>query len=402
MEKNKFEERLKEAKVAFHNVVPFDPSVKLLKMDFTQNNQELTDEMLCDTELFSEYVNGKLADARAEYGIGGYDEYRTIYSRSQIFGPSPTTGAYVGAKAPSRWEGEEESESMVEEETIGYRYPDPFIYKLLKDYAVEHRSNPTQAESVLWELVKTKQLNGYKFRRQHIVDRFITDFVCLKHKLVIEIDGLIHQLPENQISDLERTKRLNQIGFEVIRFTNDEVLFQTKNVLNKIIDKLNEVQKKRNISDLSYPTRGQGAEPRRLHLGIDIWGKADTPIYSPLIGTVHSFAFNDAYGDYGATLILQHQIDDQIFHTLYGHLSLKSIQDKKEGQTIEGGDWIASFGEPKENGHWPPHLHFQVILDMQGLKGDYPGVCKYSEREKYLANCPDPDFILGMMRYAIG
>ena len=52
-----------------------------------------------------------------------------------------------------------------------------------------------------------------------------------------------------------------------------------------------------------------------------------------------------------------------------------------------------------ENGHWPPHLHFQIILDMQLKEGDYPGVCKYSEREKYLANCPDPDLILQLNQY---
>ena len=64
------------------------------------------------------------------------------------------------------------------------------------------------------------------------------------------------------------------------------------------------------------------------------------------------------------------------------------------------GDVIGEFGIPMENGQWPPHLHFQVIKDMGEGKGDYPGVCKLSEREKYLENCPDPDLILGMMGYA--
>lgn len=148
------------------------------------------------------------------------------------------------------------------------------------------------------------------------------------------------------------------------------------------------------------PLDNQRDEPRRLHLGIDIWGPAGTPIYAPLEGTVHSVAFNDAYGDYGATLILQHEVDGLLFHTLYGHLSLASIQEKMEGQIITKGEWIAAFGEPAENGQWPPHLHFQVILDMQGMKGDYPGVCRYSERETYLTNCPDADLILGMMQFA--
>lgn len=142
-----------------------------------------------------------------------------------------------------------------------------------------------------------------------------------------------------------------------------------------------------------------GEEPRRLHLGIDIWGPAGTPIYAFMGGMIHSFAFNDQYGDYGATLILLHQLDGLPFYTLYGHLSLRDIQSISAGQYVTIGQTIGHFGEPKENGHWPPHLHFQVILDMQLKRGDYPGVCKYSEKEKYLANCPDPDFILQLNRY---
>ncbi len=143
-----------------------------------------------------------------------------------------------------------------------------------------------------------------------------------------------------------------------------------------------------------------GEEPRRLHLGIDIWGKVGTPVFAPLGGTIHSFAFNDNYGDYGATIILQHQVDTVSFHTLYGHLSQKDIGGLRVGQYISRGEEFAHFGPPKENGHWPPHLHFQVVEDMHEHKGDYHGVCKYSEREKWLANCPNPDAILQMMEFA--
>jgi len=177
------------------------------------------------------------------------------------FGPSPATGVKVedGAKAPSRWEGDDQSESTVEEETIGYRYADPTVYPLLKEFSLTHRSNPTQTEDVLWNVLKSKQLDGYKFRRQHIIDRFITDFVCLKEKLIIEIDGLIHQLPENQINDQQRTEVLNRLGFEVIRFTNDQVLNQTTEVLTKILTALKKQQHKESLFNLSSPTGGQGA-----------------------------------------------------------------------------------------------------------------------------------------------
>ena len=175
--------------------------------------------------------------------------------------PSPITSLKVedGAKAPSRWEGDDQSESMLEEETIGYRYADPIFYSLLKEFSLKHRSNPTQAEEVLWNILKSKQLEANKFRRQHIIDRFIADFVCLKQKLVIEIDGLIHQLPENQVSDQQRTAALNGLGFHVIRFTNDQVLNQTNEVLSNILSAIKKQQEKNSLSDLSSPTGGQGA-----------------------------------------------------------------------------------------------------------------------------------------------
>ncbi len=141
-------------------------------------------------------------------------------------------------------------------------------------------------------------------------------------------------------------------------------------------------------------------EPRRLHLGIDIWGKPHTPVMAPLNGIVHSFAFNNNFGDYGATIVLTHQVERQYFYTLYGHLSLNSIKNLDEGQLVKAGDVIGEFGIPAENGDWPPHVHFQIVKDMDNWKGDYPGVCRVSEKGAYISNCPDPDIILQMMQYA--
>lgn len=142
-------------------------------------------------------------------------------------------------------------------------------------------------------------------------------------------------------------------------------------------------------------------EPRRLHLGTDIWGAAGTPVFAPLGGMVHSFAFNDHFGDYGATIVLLHQLEGIPFYTLYGHMSIRDLEHLNEGQYVIRGQEIAHFGEPHENGHWPSHLHFQIIFDLGVNEGDYPGVCKFSEREKYLNNCPDPDLILKMNKYII-
>ncbi len=142
-----------------------------------------------------------------------------------------------------------------------------------------------------------------------------------------------------------------------------------------------------------------GNEPRRLHLGTDIWGKPYTKVMAPLDGIVHSFANNNSPGDYGATIILSHILEGQNFFTLYGHLSLNSIKNIQEGDRIIKGDVFAEFGIPAENGHWPPHLHFQLINDIGNCKGDYPGVCRYSEKKLYLTNSPDPDIILQLNQY---
>jgi murein DD-endopeptidase MepM/ murein hydrolase activator NlpD len=222
--KNQLINILEKHQREFHAVVPFDGlKDNLLLLDFTDNNKELTDEILGDTNTFSAYIDNKLRSSNCKFGIGGYAEHRTMYSRSKHFDP---------------------------------------------------------------------------------------------------------------------------------------------------------------------PTSGE--EPRRLHLGIDIWGTVNTPVMAPLNGIIHSFAFNNNFGDYGAVIILTHNLEGVTFHTLYGHLSLNSLKNISEGEFIKKGDVFAEFGMQFENGHWPPHLHFQLILDLAGKKGDYPGVCKHSERGKYLVNCPDP------------
>jgi murein DD-endopeptidase MepM/ murein hydrolase activator NlpD len=227
------EQILSDNRAHFHPVVPFFPEKdKLVQLHFTQENEELTDEILCNTKKFTNYINDTLEKANARYGIGGYGEHRTIYSRSEIF-------------------------------------------------------------------------------------------------------------------------------------------------------------------DAAQPQ----SEPRRLHLGTDIWGKPCTHVMAPLDGFVHSFAFHQAFGDYGAVIILTHQLEGHSFYTLYGHLSLASIKNLHEGVRVKRGDVFAEFGIPQENGNWPPHLHFQIIKYLDGMKGDYPGVCRYSEKERYLLNCPDPDLILYMDQY---
>ncbi len=175
-------------------------------------------------------------------------------------GPSPGTSWITGdsAKAPSREEGEEKP---------GYQWANSVTYPLLKEFALRHRSQPTQAEDVLWKLVKTKKLEGHKFRRQHIIGDYIADLICLDKRLVVEVDGLIHQLPENKESDAARTLWLNEKGFKVIRFTNEQVLHETDKTLETIISALNSQPSIKENSDLSSPLGGQGAEHGADYIG---------------------------------------------------------------------------------------------------------------------------------------
>jgi murein DD-endopeptidase MepM/ murein hydrolase activator NlpD len=135
-------------------------------------------------------------------------------------------------------------------------------------------------------------------------------------------------------------------------------------------------------------------EPRRLHLGVDIWGPKGASVYSPLPGKIHSFKDNDNFGDYGPTIIMKHDLCGLDLYSLYGHLSRKSLERLVIGSEIGINEKIGSFGNSNENGQWPPHLHFQLMFDIEGMHGDYPGVCRYSEKEKYLKNIPDPQLIL--------
>lgn len=136
---------------------------------------------------------------------------------------------------------------------------------------------------------------------------------------------------------------------------------------------------------------------RTVHLGYDIWAKALTPVYAICDGVVHSFADNDAERDYGATIILAHQVTEElIFYSLYGHLSKNSLIGLQKGKKVKGGQLLAWLGKPRENGHWPPHLHLQIMLDMMGMEGDFPGVALPEEEEIWASICPPSSIFEGL------
>ncbi|MEL0653114.1 peptidoglycan DD-metalloendopeptidase family protein [Algibacter sp. TI.3.09] len=152
----------------------------------------------------------------------------------------------------------------------------------------------------------------------------------------------------------------------------------------------------RNIYKRSTHFSNQAEEERNIHLGVDLWCSAGTPIFAPFNSVVHSFNNNENFGDYGPTIILKHSISGVDFYTLYGHLSLASIDNLEVGQRFKQADKIAELGDASINGDYPPHLHFQIIKDIQDFKGDYPGVCSKTDLTFYESNCPDPKLILNL------
>ncbi len=150
----------------------------------------------------------------------------------------------------------------------------------------------------------------------------------------------------------------------------------------------------RNLYERSNVFKNHGADERNIHIGLDLWIKAGTPVLAALDGRLHSFHDNNNVGDYGPTIILEHHINTWTFYTLYGHLALESIASLQLNQDFKKGEPIAVLGDANVNGDYAPHLHFQIILDLQGFEGDYPGVCSLADVPFYKKNCPDPNLLL--------
>lgn len=150
----------------------------------------------------------------------------------------------------------------------------------------------------------------------------------------------------------------------------------------------------RNLYKRSLAFKDNNSPERNIHIGLDLWIKAGSVINTPIEGIVHSFKNNSGLGDYGPTIILEHQIKNEKFYTLYGHLSLKSIENLRVGLLFKKGEALATLGNNDVNGNYAPHLHFQIIKNIESYWGDYPGVCSKKELDFYIENCPNPNLIL--------
>lgn len=150
-------------------------------------------------------------------------------------------------------------------------------------------------------------------------------------------------------------------------------------------------------SDSFVEEREDGAEPRTVHLGVDLFAPEGTEVFAPLAATVLSVQRNPAHLDYGPTVMLEHEGEDgRPFFTLYGHLDEEVLGRLEPGAPLAAGELVGRLGAETVNGGWPPHLHFQIVLDRLGRSGDFPGVAAPTWRRAWTGLCPDPAPLLGL------
>jgi 4-aminobutyrate aminotransferase-like enzyme/Ser/Thr protein kinase RdoA (MazF antagonist)/murein DD-endopeptidase MepM/ murein hydrolase activator NlpD len=139
------------------------------------------------------------------------------------------------------------------------------------------------------------------------------------------------------------------------------------------------------------------ADRRSVHIGVDVFLPAGSPVHAPCDGVVQTVEYREARLDYGGMVVLRHETaDGDAFWTLYGHLSRVSAQSLRVGQPVVRGDRFAELGVMEENGGWDPHLHFQLAVLTDGMEGDWPGVADPDELELWRAICPNPAALLNL------
>lgn len=209
-----------------------------------------------------------------------------------------------------------------------------------------------------------------------------------KFGLVLDLD--YRKLPHFELDLSKNNKDFKNLDISSPREFQDYIfkkLNQTKSIF--AVGKYNE-----NRCIYDHSNLFSGSQRRTIHLGIDLWVNARTKVLCPFDARAHSFNYNDSEGDYGPTIILEHELEGEKFFTLYGHLSLNSLKNIQRGKLFKKGQIIGKVGNYPVNGNWAPHLHFELITDMQNMSGDYPGVTSIKKRKEFLHLCPNPNLIL--------
>ena len=209
-------------------------------------------------------------------------------------------------------------------------------------------------------------------------------------------------------ADLARDALVFDLGAGSLFLGADPAAAETSRLTDSIAEELRRAGRRVGVGRYAearalYATPAFGAngdeEGRTVHLGIDLFVPPGTPVRAPLDGTVHLLAYNAARLDYGPLVVLHHEPAPGVaFFTLYGHLSLDTLDALRTGQRVAAGEAFARVGAPPTNGDWAPHVHVQVILDLLDLDHDFPGVARASEAGLWTGLSPDPNLLLGIPR----
>lgn len=224
-----------------------------LTKDFTPTAQDELLISVASPERLLDLTDNFILYDKGIKKIARYQQYfavKNAMKRIKAFSPpSPTL--------PPEKEGNKGEGSAGE--SISYR-GNLYFSGLLKE-ARELRKNQTPAEEILWQLLRNRKLNNLKFRRQHQIGHYIVDFYCHEKKLIVELDGAVHDIPERQKHDQKRDKQLNSLGFHILRFPNEKVINDTESVLKQIVEFTFSTPLKRNLAgrDILHSPSGRGA-----------------------------------------------------------------------------------------------------------------------------------------------
>jgi 5-methyltetrahydrofolate--homocysteine methyltransferase len=197
-------------------------------------------------EVVGEQATALFIDAQKMLNDLISDNWLTAKGILGIFPANTINDDDIEVQAPPAPEGG--AAQFVDKQT--WETASPVLYDLLKDKAKEMRNRPTEAEKMLWNVLSDKGIDNYKFRRQHIIGEYIVDFVCLEKRLVIEVDGSIHNQPEQIEHDKQRTEWLESKGFRIVRYSNQQIV-------NDILNSAESIRKELS-TNFSAPPSGAG------------------------------------------------------------------------------------------------------------------------------------------------
>jgi murein DD-endopeptidase MepM/ murein hydrolase activator NlpD len=205
---------------------------------------------------------------------------------------------------------------------------------------------------------------------------------------------LDQSIPVNKYVQIDLSEKQTELSKKFLESTeNFERFINNYLTVNNAVVAYGGYNEERTIYKKHELFNDDESEERNIHMGVDFWAPAGTTVLAALDGVIHSFDYNTGKGNYGPTIIVEHNYEGEKFYTLYGHLSMESIGDIEIGDPVTRGKRLAEIGTSAENGDYAPHLHFQIIRDLGDFTGDYPGVCAASERDEFLENCPDPELL---------